>query len=103
MATYMLVHHHYYNYLHISVSDAFLQLAVGLKDISLKKLFWLKNGWKTLWGMALTGYNIKTDQSSNMAYVFRTATRTRLFRTDEKMRSCQFIPNKVLSFDVCMQ
>ena len=32
---------------------------------------------------------IWTNESTNMVYLFR-------FRTDEKMRSCHFIPNKVL-------
>ena len=51
------------------------------------------------WGAVHTCYNIRTDQSSNICGIRFQDRRTRLFRTGEKF----FIPNKVLSFDTCMQ
>ena len=44
------------------------------------------NSRQYLLGVAHTSY---MNQPTNMVYIFK-------FRTDEKMRSCHFIPNKVL-------
>ena len=63
----------------------YIKLYMKKYKLQLTNTYWVRHT-QVVW----------TKQSTNMVYIFR-------FRTDEKMRSCHFIPNKLLSLDTCMQ